>query len=246
MMTATDSRILLVDDSAVLRKLTLVTLGGVGGFRFEEAVDAREGLERLTAERFDAIITDYYMPGMDGVEFVRQIRKRPEYALVPIVMISSEQDEYLRAEAGSVGVDAFVLKPFEPSEMRRVLVDLLSRKRAAAKPSVAGLVDAQVLIDAMPYPAMVLDAKHSVILGNTAFWQQTRTGLDDCGTVCSVAMHENGEPVNCPLSESVRTGCASERRVIEGEATLVVSVYPMDVTDEDGGRLFLHLARPAE
>lgn len=246
MMTATDSRILLVDDSAVLRKLTLVTLGGVGGFRFEEAVDAREGLERITTERYDAVITDYHMPGMDGVEFVRQVRKRPEYALVPIVMISSEQDEHLQAEAASVGVDAFVLKPFEPSEMRRVLLDLLARKRAAAQPGLAGLVDAQALIDALPYPAMVLDARHSVVMGNAAFWRQTRTGLDDCGTVCSIAMHAGGEPVNCPLTESVRTGRASERRVVEGDMTLVVSVYPMDVTDENGGRLYLHLARPAE
>lgn len=245
MMSSFQARVLLVDDSAVLRKLAIVTLGGIGGYRIDEAADAREGLERASSERYDVVITDYYMPGLDGIEFMRQLRERDDYRDTPMVLVTSERDELITSEARDAGFDEVVLKPFEPTEMRSVLRALLEKARAPKNTGVVPL-DAQGLLDSLPYPAMVLDAQHNVILGNSAFYSSTETGISDCSVICKHAMHENGMPANCPLATCVRTGGAVEAIVDEpSTGPLVVSVYPLEQTDERGGMLYLHLARPA-
>ncbi len=242
-MFETDTRVLLVDDSAVLRKLAAVIIGGIPGFVVEQASDAREALELLTVRRYDLLLTDYFMPGIDGLEFVRLLRKRPEFASLPIVLLVSEHDGLLDTEARSAGIDAMLIKPVDPAELRTVVRDLSGRVRSTT--SGSGMLAAQVVIDAIPYPVMVLDGGHNVVTGNSAFWSQTGSRIGECSVVCTTAMHESGNaPTNCPLELSVRSGETSEQIVVEAGKRFLVAVHPLDAFDEAGGRLYLHITRP--
>lgn len=239
-MTTGKTRVLLVDDSAVLRRLAAVTLTSIGIYEVDEARDAFEALELMLTNDYGAILTDYYMPGIDGIEFVRRLRRLDEWNHTPVVMISTERDPYVEREARDAGVDDFIIKPFEPGHMREVLDRLI--ERTARAPFV---VDAQTVLDSMPYPAMVLDRNHNVVLGNAAFWTETGAGMDDTGVVCATTMHASGHaPENCPLTAVVASGEPVEDEVIENGKRMRVSVYPMALLDDDGQPLYLHIARP--
>lgn len=241
-MAATRTRVLLVDDSAVLRRLAAVTLTSLGSFEVDEARDAFEALELMLTNDYSAILTDYYMPGIDGVEFVRRVRRIDKWTHTPIVMITTEHDPYIDREAREAGVDDFILKPFEPGLMREALDRLLEKAMVARTPCH---IDVQSLLDSMPYPVMVLDRNHNVVLGNRSFWKQAGAGMDDAGVVCAVTMHANGRPPShCPLTAAVATGAPVEDEVVENGERLLVSVYPMSLTDEAGEPLYLHLTRP--
>lgn len=242
-MFEADTRVLLVDDSAVLRKLAAVIIGGIPGVAVEQASDTREALELLTVRRYDLLLTDYFMPGIDGLEFVRLLRKRPEFASLPIILLVSEHDGPLDTEAREAGVDTILVKPVDPAELRGVVRDLAGRQRVTAT-GIGGLT-AQVVIDAIPYPVMVLDGAHNVVAGNAAFWAQTGSRIGECSVVCTSAMHQSGQaPDNCPLELSVRSGVASEQIVVEAGKRYQVAVHPLDAVDESGGRLYLHITRP--
>ncbi len=243
-MAGQKTRVLLVDDSAVLRRLAAVTLTSMGLYEVDEAKDAFEALELMLTNRYGAILTDYYMPGLDGIEFVRRLRRMDEWSRTPVVMISTERDPYVEREAKSAGVDDFIVKPFDPGRMREILDTLL--ERSSSQDGTLS-IDAQSLLDGLPYPAMVLDRNHNVILGNEAFWRRTGAGMDDAGVVCATMMHASGHaPHNCPLTAAVASGSPVEERVSEGAGGLHVSVYPLGLTDPDGEALYLHIARPLD
>lgn len=241
-MRTDKTRVLLVDDSAVLRRLAAVTLTSLGLYDVDEARDAFEALELMLTNDYGAILTDYYMPGIDGIEFVRRVRRMDQWSHTPVVMISTERDPYVERVAKDAGVDDFLVKPFEPGLMREVLGRLIGR---ASAQGTTLTIDAQSIIDSMPYPVMVLDERHNVILGNSAFWRETGAGMDDRGIVCTDVMHADGTmPVGCPLAEAVRTGAAAETVIGENGSATLVSVYPMDLMGSAGEPLFLHIARP--
>lgn len=244
-MVTPKTRILLVDDSAVLRRLATVTLTSIGLYDVDEARDAFEALELMLSNDYAAILTDYYMPGIDGIEFVRRLRRMDEWGSTPVIMISTERDPYVEREAKSAGVDDFIVKPFEPGHMREVLDRLLDSR--GDEQSGQFVIDAQSILDSMPYPSMVLDRHHAVILGNAAFWKQTGAGIHDHGVLCSTAMHAGGHaPDNCPLDQAVKTGEVSESRVVEGDNTLLVTVFPMTLSTGERDEFYLHIARPLD
>jgi len=124
-------RILVVEDSSLVQRMyglafprracELVTAG-----------DGREALARLAEQRFDAILLDLRMLGMNGVEFLREVRRRPEWAQLPIVLTTSEADgSELLEEAERIGVAAVVKKPWHPHQLRAVVEALLERGSAS-------------------------------------------------------------------------------------------------------------------
>lgn len=242
-----DVRILLVDDSAVLRRMAAATLRNVGSYVVDEAVDASEALAMMARERYDIVVTDLYMPGMDGLEFVRLLRTRPEYSDLPIVMITSEQDPFAQKEATDAGVDDFLVKPLDPVGLRNSLRRLLADGHRVPEHDPLVMCSSQVVLDAVPYPAMILDENHNVLLGNEAFWSSTGAGINDTGLRCMSVMHADGVyPEDCPLLDAARGNVAIERIVEERDQKLLVSVYPMHTSEAGGERLFLHLSRPFE
>lgn len=239
-------RILLVDDSPVFRRLAAAALRVVGDFEVDEAEGAREALELVASRWYSVVVVDYLMPGMDGIGFVQSLRAMPRHTDLPAILLVNEDEEYITGEARIAGVDTVLVKPVDPSELRAAVRSLAARPVSGAH-DFRG-VDAHALLEAFPYPATVLDARHNVVLGNVAFYRQTRANLSDCGVSCITAVHRgHGMPSGCPLVEARSTGEPVER-VIEDPVVgrVVVSVLPLDATDADGNRLFLHLARPAD
>ncbi|HUF36628.1 MAG TPA: response regulator [Gemmatimonadales bacterium] len=120
-------KVLIVEDSPLVRKMY-----GLAFSRREHelttAEDGRKGLEALIADsrRFDLILLDLRMPDMDGVEFIREIRRAGRFRDIPIVLTTVEPDtsELLR-EAVAQGVAAVVKKPWKPHELRAVVQSVL-------------------------------------------------------------------------------------------------------------------------
>ncbi len=119
-----DLRVLIVDDSPLARKHTRRLLTHMGMERFSEAENGEEALARLQAQEFDLIVTDLNMPAMDGEQLVRHLRQDKGRA-IPILMITSENNEARLAAVQQAGVSAICDKPFVAEELRRTLFTML-------------------------------------------------------------------------------------------------------------------------
>ncbi len=116
------ARILAVDDSEPMRQLVSQALK-TGGHGVVLAVDGLNALGLFTAEKFDLVITDINMPGIDGIELVRRIRTRdPE---IPILALTTEGDESFRRRGEEAGVDGWIVKPFKPAQFIAIVKQIL-------------------------------------------------------------------------------------------------------------------------
>ncbi|WP_343525739.1 response regulator [Sphingomonas sp.] len=118
--------ILTVDDSASLRMAIRIALTGAG-YAVTEAADGVEGLAKATATRFDLIVTDLNMPNMDGLEMIRALRQQPSQAGVPIIFLTTESDDAMKAQAKAAGATGWLVKPFQPEQLIRVAQKVLAR-----------------------------------------------------------------------------------------------------------------------
>lgn len=110
-------RVLIVDDQAAIRRVVRAYVETVHRAEGKEAANGLEAVERLLAEDFDLVITDLLMPEMSGLELVGYMRKTPRLRLVPVVMLTSQDEERDRRRAASFGVADYLLKPFTPSAL---------------------------------------------------------------------------------------------------------------------------------
>ncbi|MCB9535799.1 MAG: response regulator transcription factor [Myxococcales bacterium] len=128
--------VLLVDDDGHIREVVRFALQKAG-HRVVEAADGRAALEAFAAEPFDVVVLDIVMPEADGLEVCRQIRAKSP---VPILFLSSRDDELDRVLGLELGADDYVTKPFSPRELvarvkamlRRVEVDRAQSTAPAA------------------------------------------------------------------------------------------------------------------
>ena len=102
--------VLLADDSASVRQIVSMVLK-TNGFQVIEAQDGLAALEKLDGQKIHLIISDVNMPNMDGVSFVENARKVDAYKFTPILMLTTETDEDLKARAKAQGVKAWLVKP---------------------------------------------------------------------------------------------------------------------------------------
>lgn len=119
--------VLIVDDSAMVRvilKRNFMSLG-VPEHEIYQAENGEKGLARFTSLPCDSIVTDLHMPVMDGLTFVREIRKLN--ATVPIVAVSSANDRENVTAAIQAGVNDYLIKPFAAGDVRKKLQKLLQR-----------------------------------------------------------------------------------------------------------------------
>lgn len=103
---------LVVDDSRVIRKVARRLLEDLG-FAVEEAEDGQSALERCRAAPLDAVIVDSYMPKMDGIAFLRALKREGLLRMPGLVFCTTENDEDHIASARAAGAQAILLKPFD-------------------------------------------------------------------------------------------------------------------------------------
>jgi two-component system chemotaxis response regulator CheY len=106
--------VLVVDDSPVIRKIARRILEGMQ-LSTTEASDGREALAACSFRMPDALFVDGAMPGLDGYEFLRKLRRLPGGDRPKVVFCSTEQDVALIARAMHAGADEFLIKPFDRS-----------------------------------------------------------------------------------------------------------------------------------
>lgn len=103
--------IFLVDDSATIL-LSVAGILGKAGYTVEKASSAEEALKRFTAGiKMDLLMTDLNMPGMNGIELIREVRKLPAYKFQPILFLTTESQQSRKAEAKAAGASGWIVKP---------------------------------------------------------------------------------------------------------------------------------------
>jgi excisionase family DNA binding protein len=108
--------VLIVDDDQRLREYVRVNLEAEG-YVVREAASAAEGLAALGEQSPDLILLDVMMPQVDGWEMLQQIHEHTGVGAIPVIMFSGKIDERSAAEAESLGAQAFIGKPFDPSSL---------------------------------------------------------------------------------------------------------------------------------
>jgi two-component system chemotaxis response regulator CheY len=108
--------ILAVDDSASMRQMIKLTLRNAG-YDVIEAGDGQEGLSQAKAGSPHMILTDLNMPVMDGMVFIKELRKQPAFAGIPIVFVTTESDAEKKSQAKAAGATAWITKPFQPEQL---------------------------------------------------------------------------------------------------------------------------------
>lgn len=116
--------ILVVDDSSSVRQVVGIALKGAG-YEVMEACDGKDALAKLTGQKVHLIISDVNMPNMDGISFVKEVKKLPAYRFTPIIMLTTESQEAKKLEGQAAGAKAWVVKPFQPAQMLSAVSKLI-------------------------------------------------------------------------------------------------------------------------
>jgi two-component system, chemotaxis family, chemotaxis protein CheY len=120
-----DYSCLVCEDSPMMRQLIVYALARIKNLAVTEADNGIAGLKKLTAEKFDLIITDINMPLMDGLKLVHRIRTDERYKNVPIIVITTEGTSEDRQRAMALGATAYITKPIQAPQVIATVKELL-------------------------------------------------------------------------------------------------------------------------
>jgi two-component system, chemotaxis family, chemotaxis protein CheY len=109
--------ILIADDSKTTQMLVRTTLSRMPGLQFVAAENGRQALEMLDGAAVDLLVTDINMPEMDGIELVREVRRRKNSDELPILIMTAKGEDAARGEGMALGANAYILKPLSGREL---------------------------------------------------------------------------------------------------------------------------------
>ena len=133
-MNPKSKTILVIDDEAHMRRLVQFNLVRLG-YQVLSAAGGEEGLARLAASPVDLIILDVTMAGMDGFAVLREVRHDGRFRDLPVVMLTAHGQAETHEQAARLGVQAFLTKPFSPTELERTVKALLVDPPGSAAPA---------------------------------------------------------------------------------------------------------------
>jgi two-component system chemotaxis response regulator CheY len=119
-------RILVVDDSATMRKMVIASLSAIGDVAFEQAVSGLDAIERLTVSTIDLVVLDLNMPDVHGLEVLRFIRGQQTLRDLPVVVLTTRGDEDSRQATLGEGATLYLTKPFQPGAIAAEIRPLLA------------------------------------------------------------------------------------------------------------------------
>ncbi|MCF6204437.1 MAG: response regulator [Methylococcaceae bacterium] len=125
-----DVRVLVVDDSLTARKHISRVLNSMGITQITHAADGKEGVDifRESEDAFDLIVTDFNMPEMDGQQLTETIRNILNNPYIPILMVTSEENEARLSNVQQAGISGICDKPFEPETVKEILCRVLDQQ----------------------------------------------------------------------------------------------------------------------
>lgn len=118
-------KILVVDDFSTMRRIVKNALKQIGFSNFIEADSGLAALEQIKNNKVDLIISDWNMPGMDGLAFLKEIRGNEATKGIPFVMVTAEAQKINVLEAVRAGVSNYIIKPFSGDDVKRKLEETL-------------------------------------------------------------------------------------------------------------------------
>lgn len=118
--------VLVVDDSRMARRHIIRTLKQIGLGKFSEAGDGKEAVPLINDSHYDLIVTDYNMPEMDGKAFVDYVRQQSKHPDVPVMMVTTEENNAKLQAVQQAGVSAICDKPFETKNVKELLQNILA------------------------------------------------------------------------------------------------------------------------
>jgi CheY-like chemotaxis protein len=116
--------VIIADDQKSLRLLLRATLGALG-CRLLEVSNGADALDLSRREHPSLLLLDVGMPGMDGYTVCRTLKSDPETAGIPVVMLSARAQQSERQQGLDAGADAYLTKPFNPTDLRAMLKSML-------------------------------------------------------------------------------------------------------------------------
>ncbi|MDP8913446.1 MAG: response regulator [Pseudomonadota bacterium] len=125
MVAASALRVMIVDDDEGMRTLMRRTLERMGFSQIYTAKDGSEGLELARSQRPDVIVSDYDMPNMHGLQFLKAVREEPALAKTAFVMLSGVANDRVIERAGELGANSIITKPFLAADLKHRLEALV-------------------------------------------------------------------------------------------------------------------------
>jgi two-component system, chemotaxis family, chemotaxis protein CheY len=129
------TKVLVVDDEYYTRKVIRTLLIAMGCTKIYEASDGATGLEAIRSLGPDLVLLDWEMPGIDGAEFVRQVRSPESFPLpaIPIIVLTAHGERSRVMEAVRLGVHEFLLKPVSSNSLQARILSVLTKPRLMVK-----------------------------------------------------------------------------------------------------------------
>lgn len=107
---------MVVDDSASMRQVVGIALR-TAGYEVLEGCDGKDALARLDGRKVHLIISDVNMPNMDGIAFLKEVKKHASYRFTPVIMLTTESQASKMDEGRAAGAKAWMVKPFQPAQI---------------------------------------------------------------------------------------------------------------------------------
>jgi two-component system chemotaxis response regulator CheY len=117
-------KILVADDSASMRQMLSITLAEAG-FEVLAAIDGIDAWFKAPTFLPNMIITDLNMPNLNGIELIRNLRTHPNFKFIPIIMLTTESQEFKKQEGKAAGATGWMVKPFRPEQLLAVVKKVL-------------------------------------------------------------------------------------------------------------------------
>ncbi|MGD8591799.1 MAG: chemotaxis response regulator CheY [Gammaproteobacteria bacterium] len=124
-------KILIVDDFSTMRRIIKNLLRDLGFSNTHEADDGATALPMLKSGDFDFLVTDWNMPGMQGIDLLKAVRADAKLASLPVLMVTAESKRDQIVEAAQAGVNGYIVKPFTAQTLKEKIDKIWERIEAA-------------------------------------------------------------------------------------------------------------------
>lgn len=127
-----DMKILIVDDFSTMRRIVKNLLQDLGFSNTAEADDGQTALPMLKNGNFEFVVTDWNMPGMTGLDLLKNIRADEKLKSLPVLMVTAEAKKEQIVEAAQNGVNGYIIKPFTAATLKEKMDRIFERLQQSA------------------------------------------------------------------------------------------------------------------
>jgi two-component system, chemotaxis family, chemotaxis protein CheY len=117
-------KVLVVDDMVTMRRIVKNILKQLGFGNIDEAENGQEALQKLRADTFGFVVSDWNMPVMTGIDMLRAIRADEKLKAIPVLMVTAEAQQANLIEAVQAGVSNYIVKPFTAETMQEKIAKI--------------------------------------------------------------------------------------------------------------------------